>query len=1596
VRRHRPDPSREPAPRERRRSALCAVLVALAAATLPGVARGVDALDGLIEAHGSAEIQVRALDSEFSEELDLAQWYNVFGLEMDLNFAPDGIGPLDLFSGFVRAEVRYDCVYTRGCGMLRSADTYGNRAKRLPERLRSASDPDYSGVIPPLVAANFTDQPHLRNPGNAFVGGGRPRHPEPTPSRFAPYRDADGRVITDSGFPGADTLFRQEGADSTPNSGDEPADYTFAPIADFRFAFKHIRDNAAGGTYQMGPWLPKNTIVPNGALIDRANPFRGRYAAGTDLGLGQERYHVDDLARAIELRNNGIDPETVFPGIGSAAGFDQLHPELVSLLATDDDLSDCLPPNVVVTDTQGVPRCYRQRPINSSPGSPLTPVSPISEFFVSRANSDPLLRVDPTDPISLLHVFGGDWNPTLPCRKPTDRRDSDGYGQRLGGFVGLHGTTSNDVGSDAGISRGASGACIPDGAPDPADPTWAGPNTFATLPGVGTNRRITGGAGENPFRPAPSLSNLGTIDPVTGQLIDNSDRMQAQGLYYPSAGLRREFAQGNLNDLDFNYTQGQRALNRGQAQQEYKELKEAYLEAELLDSRLWVRLGLQNIVWGKTELFRTTDQFNPVDLALASLPTLEEQRIALWSGRFVYSFYDVWQFNDVRAEFAFNWDRFQPNDLGACGEPFTPDLVCNITLGMVAHGLFGVGVAGVDRPEKPWDDLSKGTEFGGRVEWRWDRFSFALSDFFGYEDVPYPDMIFFYERNVDANTGRPRIAESRGSCTAGTALVDPTQPLTHTALGVGTDPDCLKPGLAGSPQNALEFHHANQQIFAVLCSATTGIAASLDAGACAFNIFASNALLRDTFVPDPNNPGQLIPVFPNFVEVISAWFAGEQAERIGVVMSAIQDAQFPSRGFASGAGSISGVPTRALNRDDGRLPGQPAPPGLLAAGLGDGNNTYTSQYRDVDPDAVRVAPLLSLDSTLTSFQRALFGCGPFYATRCDSSVPTRDGAPGLAGDIFGRTGGVDFLNTEASALVQAWPGIEGTGEIGLNGYTGGLWTTTDRRLTQPGTAGFEGGPICTRNVDGRIIVLPGCRGIARPDELRAAGSSANPFELVDAGIGAATNELVVTFQDLYDPRVDGCIFAPRLRTTLRDANGEFFTVRGRYADGSAVDLSHCDGNKSDTRVGDQADPANDRAVLGARTEFHPLAGCWENPTQLAIVDGNVVRRGDDGLPCPAVRTIDLQSPVTAGANAFRIQVDHDGDPNTPHVTVFVDQNRDGIEDTTIEVRRYQDEFINSLLPDGDPSKDPNLRPASVFQSEAAAVSWNILMLLVASSCNEELDDRELDLDCFDYRVVDGVDRSYLSTRCSFAAPHLCRNTKGFLALAGTMSRRVEAAGNGRYGRRTFSWHGGQEVVLRYQRRNVLGFSSDFAEDMTKTNWGMEFTWIGKSPFADAAEFDGITRQETLNLTLSVDRPTFINFLNANRTFFFNSQWFFQYQTKHRETFSANGPWNVLFTTAIQTGYYQDRLQPELITVYDFNSRSGAILPSIGYRFTDAFSIRWGFLVFFGRTELEELPVNPISPPANRADPNAYQVPVENALSLVRDRDEVFFRLRYTF
>ena len=100
----------------------------------------------------------------------------------------------------------------------------------------------------------------------------------------------------------------------------------------------------------------------------------------------------------------------------------------------------------------------------------------------------------------------------------------------------------------------------------------------------------------------------------------------------------------------------------------------------------------------------------------------------------------------------------------------------------------------------------------------------------------------------------------------------------------------------------------------------------------------------------------------------------------------------------------------------------------------------------------------SLSARLTDQQEALLGCGRFYDTSCDLD-------------------GVDLMNAEASAFFQSFPGFEGTF---------GDWDTTDASVAQPGTVGFDGGPVCTRFERGKPSSCPAAAAPATPATTRTS------------------------------------------------------------------------------------------------------------------------------------------------------------------------------------------------------------------------------------------------------------------------------------------------------------------------------------------------------------------------------------------------------------------------------------------------------------------------------------------------------------------------------
>lgn len=161
--------------------------------------------------------------------------------------------------------------------------------------------------------------------------------------------------------------------------------------------------------------------------------------------------------------------------------------------------------------------------------------------------------------------------------------------------------------------------------------------------------------------------------------------------------------------------------------------REAYFEVKYKDTQ--VRLGRQQVVWGKTDAFRLQDLVNPIDYSSHNVyPSLEDRRIPSLSIDLVQSFGTVGPLQDFSLELVWVVDRFKPLQVGQCGDFWAFTAACEGRADAGAHGLLNQSLAKVD--ERGWS-LSN-TEPGFRFEFRIPEpsIAFSLSGFWGIQDAP--------------------------------------------------------------------------------------------------------------------------------------------------------------------------------------------------------------------------------------------------------------------------------------------------------------------------------------------------------------------------------------------------------------------------------------------------------------------------------------------------------------------------------------------------------------------------------------------------------------------------------------------------------------------------------------------------------------------------------------------------------------------------------------------------------------------------------------------------------------------------------------------
>lgn len=102
-------------------------------------------------------------------------------------------------------------------------------------------------------------------------------------------------------------------------------------------------------------------------------------------------------------------------------------------------------------------------------------------------------------------------------------------------------------------------------------------------------------------------------------------------------------------------------------------LREAYV-TKTLDlagsQELFLKLGRQQVIWGRTDLFRVLDVINPVDYSRNNIyDELQDIRYPMWMITGEYRMGAGGFMQDQNLQFVWNIDRFRPDNLGQCGSP---------------------------------------------------------------------------------------------------------------------------------------------------------------------------------------------------------------------------------------------------------------------------------------------------------------------------------------------------------------------------------------------------------------------------------------------------------------------------------------------------------------------------------------------------------------------------------------------------------------------------------------------------------------------------------------------------------------------------------------------------------------------------------------------------------------------------------------------------------------------------------------------------------------------------------------------------------------
>jgi len=208
---------------------------------------------------------------------------------------------------------------------------------------------------------------------------------------------------------------------------------------------------------------------------------------------------------------------------------------------------------------------------------------------------------------------------------------------------------------------------------DPANPPFVPPTSVAFAGMFGP-----AAVGANGAIPLPGVAG-GTIFSASNP--NDGLRFAAADLYnYEDGGVRlatpvRPCDIDSRGCLDSYMDKSSSELRFKEINDEWDFIRELYVDAAIPvgdgGRELALRVGRQQVVWGRTDLFRVLDVVNPIDFSRQNLyAEFEDSRIPQWMINAEYRFGPTKIFEDLNVQFLYKLEDFRPHDLGQGGEPY--------------------------------------------------------------------------------------------------------------------------------------------------------------------------------------------------------------------------------------------------------------------------------------------------------------------------------------------------------------------------------------------------------------------------------------------------------------------------------------------------------------------------------------------------------------------------------------------------------------------------------------------------------------------------------------------------------------------------------------------------------------------------------------------------------------------------------------------------------------------------------------------------------------------------------------------------------------